>query len=243
MLVRMREALGLVAVSAVLAGMAGGADAPRILERAPEPPDATARYLFYLHGRIIETQGPEAVSPVFGRYEYHRILRAFADHGFTVVAEVRKDGAGTAFVEATARQVRGLLEAGVPGDHVTVVGFSKGGFLALGVCASVASDEVRYAILAGCSADPDRAARLGPRLRGRFLSLLDDSDRFSPSCETLFGHAGRVREKSEQVFETGLDHGLFYRPREDWTEALFSWVSSSPPARSAPTFDQGVDHR
>ncbi len=125
---------------------------------------------------------------------------------------------------------RDLLDAGVAGNHVTVVGFSKGGFLALGVSASVASDDVRYAILAGCGSDPDWVARLGPRLRGRFLSLLDDSDRFSPSCDTLFEHAGRVQEKSEHVFETGLDHGLFYRPREDWTEALFSWVRSSPPA-------------
>jgi hypothetical protein len=111
------------------------------------------------------------------------------------------------------------------------MGFSKGGALTLGVSALVAADEVGYAILAGCFADADGAAQRGPTLRGRFLSLLDRSDRFSPSCATLFANADRVREKTEHVFETGLDHGLFYRPREEWVDRVVSWAR---PARSNP---------
>jgi hypothetical protein len=215
------RALVALGVSVVLTG---AVESPAIFEQVPASPDPTARYLFYLHGRIIEVQGPEAVSPDFGRYEYRRLLETFAEHGFVVVAEVREDGAGAAFVESTARQVRGLLDAGVPADHVAVVGFSKGGFLALGVAAAVATDDVRYAVLAGCSADPDWAARRGPGLRGRFLSLRDRSDRFDPSCALLFEHAPRVRDRSEHVFETGLDHGLFYRPRDDWMDHLIAWL-------------------
>jgi dienelactone hydrolase len=164
------------------------------------------------------------VSPIFGRYEYQRILEAFAARGFVVVAEVRSDGAGADFVEATARQVRGLLQAGVPAGQITVMGFSKGGALALGVSALVAADEVRYAILAGCFGGPEGAAKRGPSLRGRFLSLFDRSDRFSPSCKALFGRAAHVREKTEHVFETDLDHGLFYEPRADWVDRVASWA-------------------
>jgi hypothetical protein len=224
-----------LAVVVACAGLAGPADAPdssdlsRILERAPASPDPAARYLFYLHGRIIEVQGPEAVSPAFGRYEYHRILETFAARGFVVVAEVRPDGAGAAFVEATARQVRGLLEAGVPAGQITVTGFSKGGALTLGVSALVAADEVGYAILAGCFGGAEGAARQGPSLRGRFLSLLDRSDRFSPSCKELFAHASHVREKEEHILETDLDHGLFYEPRAEWVDRVVSWAR---PARS-----------
>jgi hypothetical protein len=197
----------------------------RVLDRVPAAPNPAARYLFYLHGRIIEVQGPEAVSPDFGRYEYHRILETFVDHGFTVVAEVREDGAGGDFVQATAAQVRALLDAGVPADHVTVVGFSKGGFLTLGVSAAVGSDGVRYAILAGCSSAPEWVARTGPRLRGRFLSLYDRSDRFTPSCAPVFEAADRVRDKDEHVLDTGLDHGLFYRPRQDWVSRVVQWAT------------------
>jgi dienelactone hydrolase len=217
-----------VVVALVLAaGLAVASDEGRILEHVPDAPDPDARYVFYLHGRIIEVQGPEAVSPDFGRYEYRKILETFATPGFQVVAEVREDGAGAEFVEATAAQVRRLLEAGVPGDQITVVGFSKGGLMTLDVAAAVASDEVSYAILAGCRSDPGWVASLGPRLRGRFLSLRDRSDRFSASCEALFARATAAGEKREHVFETGLDHGLFYRPRPDWVDRVVGWAAGA----------------
>jgi hypothetical protein len=218
----MKTALPVVVALAMALGTVAAPATPRIVEHVPDTPDPDARYLFYLHGRIIEVQGPKAVSPDFGRYEYQQILEAFADRGFVVVAEVREDGAGRQCAVATARQVRHLLDAGVPARNVTVVGFSKGGFLALGVSAEVASEEVGYAILAGCGSD--LISRLGPRIRGRFLSLLDASDRFSPSCEPLFAAAEQVREKDQHVFETGLDHGLFYEPRPEWVDRVVDWA-------------------
>ena len=35
------------------------------------------RYLFYLHGKIIEDQGIPAISPDYGEYEYEAILDKF----------------------------------------------------------------------------------------------------------------------------------------------------------------------
>lgn len=219
----MRRGLAVAACWGLLAACAGSEES-RILERAPGQPDPAARYLFYLHGRIIEVEGPDAVSPVFGKYEYRGILEAFARRGFVVVAQVREDGAGAAFVNDTAEQVLVLLESGVPADHITVVGFSKGGFLTLGVSARVAADAVGYAILAGCSGDIGWAGQLGPKLRGQFLSLFDRSDRLSPSCEVLFAHSQHVRQKTEHVFDSGLDHGHFYSPREDWVDRVATWA-------------------
>jgi hypothetical protein len=219
----MKTVLALALALAPTVGSA--ADGGRILESAPESPDPAARYLFYLHGRIIEVQGPGAVSPVFGAYDYDGILKALAEKGFTVVAEVREDGAGREFAVETARQVRDLLQAGVPPRHITVVGFSKGGMLAVGVSTLVGADEVGYVILAGCSSDERWVSRVAPRVRGRFLSLFDSSDRLGPSCEPLYAAAEQLSQKEEHVFETGLDHGLFYRPRADWLDRVVAWAS------------------
>lgn len=49
------------------------------------------RFLFYLHGRIVEEQGAEAVSEQFGPYAYREILQAFSDRGFSVRSEVREN--------------------------------------------------------------------------------------------------------------------------------------------------------
>jgi glyoxylase-like metal-dependent hydrolase (beta-lactamase superfamily II) len=44
----------------------GAAGPGQILEDVPRAPDPATRYLFYVHGRILETQGRNASSPEFG---------------------------------------------------------------------------------------------------------------------------------------------------------------------------------
>src|SRR5882724_6168777 len=49
--------------------------------------DPKAKYLFYLHGRIIENQGIRPTDPRYGVYEYQQILDTLKDKGFIVVSE------------------------------------------------------------------------------------------------------------------------------------------------------------
>jgi hypothetical protein len=55
----------------------------------PTSIEPTNRYMFYLHGKIIEDQGIPAVSPEYGTYEYEAILEKLASFGFTVISEQR----------------------------------------------------------------------------------------------------------------------------------------------------------
>jgi hypothetical protein len=192
----------------------------------PETPDPAARYMLYLHGRILELEGRKAVSPDFGAYQYDTILEALAARGFVVIAEVRNFDAGAAFVRKVAGQVRRLLAAGVPARNITVAGFSKGGGLAVAVAVALADARVNYVFMAGCSKEPawvQRHAGVG----GRLLSLYEASDRFTPSCAPLFAKAAGAEEK-EIVFRSGLDHGHFYAPRADWLDALSAWALGKP---------------
>jgi metallo-beta-lactamase class B len=197
----------------------------RVLTDVPSPADPQGRYVLYLHGRILEEQGRQAVSPDFGRYEYDAVLRALADRGFTVIGEVRPRGTGPEYPRRVAGQVRRLLEAGVPPENVTVLGASKGGWLTLLTAAELGRDEVRYAVLAGCGRD---TVDLGPRLRGRILSVYDEKDRFRPSCEATFEQAPRLRGRKEVVVHTGLDHVLLYTPRPEWLDPVTEWIRAGP---------------
>ena len=199
-----------------------------VLDAVPAAPDPKARYLIYLHGRIIEEQGRQAVSPEFGRYEYDRILDAFVARGFTVIAELRGPDAGEPFAEKVAGQVRALRRAGVPPEHITVVGFSKGGGLAVAAAARAAEAGVNYAVLAGCSQEPAWVSRWAPSVRGLMLSLYDSSDRFKPSCAPLFAGAKGLSATKEVALTTGLDHGLFYAPRSEWLDPLTAWAVHKP---------------
>ena len=191
-----------------------------ILADVPAKPDPKSRYVFYLHGRILEVQGRNAVSPDFGRYEYDAILAALAARGATVIGEIRRDGAGQEFVERVAGQVRALTAAGVPAKNVAVVGASKGGNLTLRVSAALGDPEVSYVVLAGCGG----SAELAAALRGRILSIYDAKDRFEPSCGPTFAKALRLAAKREIVVKLGLDHGLLYKPYPEWVDPALAWI-------------------
>ena len=189
-----------------------------ILTEAPAKPDPRARYVFYLHGRILETQGRHAVSPDFGPYEYDRILEALAARGLTVIGEVRKEVAGREFAERVAGQVRRLKAAGVPSRHISLVGASKGAGMTLQVAAALADPEMSYVVLAGCSVD-DAAA-----LRGRILSVYDADDSLQPSCARTFAKATRLTAREEIVVKRGLGHGLLYKPHAEWVDPAVAWI-------------------
>ncbi len=205
------------------------APAGAVHEAVPDHPDPDATYLFYLHGAIIESQGRRPTHPEYGVYEYDQILDALAARGFQVISEARPAGTQVpAYAEKVADQVRSLVEAGVPADHIAVAGHSKGAMITLGVSSLLDPDRyagVRYVVMAGCfrGGSPIR----GLRLSGHLLSIYDDADRLAGSCDTVFTHAAGAEGAKEIVLHTGLGHGAFYSPRDVWLGPLTAWLTPS----------------
>lgn len=213
-----RPALALTAL--ICAAVHGSAAPGSVHNDVPPSIDPAGRYLIYLHGRILEVQGRNAVSPEFGRYEYDAILKALADKGLVVISEVRGGDAGPAYAKKVAGQVRRLMAGGVPASHITVAGFSKGGSLARATSAELGNPSVNFVIMAGCgrgAAEPSAAGRL----KGRMLSLYDASDEMAGSCRRLFAPGMQTKEVK---LTTGLRHGLFFRPRPEWLDLAADWA-------------------
>ena len=187
----------------------------------PDSIDPAARYLIYLHGRILEVQGRRATSPDFGRYEYDAILAALADKGLVVISELRGPDTGPDYAKKVAAQVRKLVAGGVPANHITVAGFSKGGFLARATALELADPAVNFVIMAGCGRGTDTVA--ARRLKGRLLSIYDESDEMAGSCQRLFASGMPTREVK---LTTGLRHGLFFHPRPEWVDLVADWARS-----------------
>src|SRR5215204_4667692 len=96
-----------------------------VLKDVPSTTDAKANYLFYLHGRLIENQGIRPTDPRYGVYEYEEILNTLAARGFTVVSEARaKDTDVNQYATKVVQQIKTLIKAGVPPQHITVLGAS-----------------------------------------------------------------------------------------------------------------------
>jgi hypothetical protein len=198
--------------------------------RFPTQIDPTKRYLFYMHGKIIEDQGLPAISPEFGQYQYEEILDALESYGFVVISEQRpKDADGWEYARRGASQVGELLTAGVPPGSITVVGASKGASIAAGVSYLVGNPDVNYVLLGSCHPSLiEQWKQQGVTLSGNVLAIRDAADdEFSGSCAELFNlsQGKGLSRRDELVLHVGTGHGILYHPMPEWVLPTVHWAN------------------
>ena len=163
---------------------------------------SAAPVVIYLHGRIIEEQGPAAISPEFGAYQYDAILDSLR----------------------VAGQVDSLLKAGIPAARIAVVGFSKGGGIAIQAAARLHRTDLTFVFMGACG-----DGNVPFKVAGRVLSVFEASDSLGRSCAALFATALPGTTHEERQIHTGLKHGAFYQPRSEWLEPVRAWIRRTPP--------------
>jgi hypothetical protein len=212
-----------VAGGLLLSAAPAPAQSGSVLHDVPAQPRPDARYLIYLHGRIIEEKGARPTDERFGTYEYQQILDTLAASGANVIAELRPQGTDfRAFGSHVADQVRRLLASGVPAERISVVGFSKGGAIAIIASALLGEPGVTFVFLGSCG--DWVKGRDDVDVRGRILSIYESSDELGTSCEPLFAQASDPGEPRELRIATGAAHGAFFRPRPEWLDPVYQWV-------------------
>ena len=196
----------------------------RIFTDLPVQIDANSRYLFYLHGAIIERAGVRPRHPEFGVYEYREILEVFAGWGFVVISEARPAGTiGAVYAEKVADQVGALMKGGVSPEHITVVGFSKGGGIAITASSILSEERLNFVFMGACGPWLDSRPEIVPH--GRLLALREKSDDLVGSCEELFARTTSEGERKEIILELGGGHGAFYRPQSEWLGPVVEWAN------------------
>jgi hypothetical protein len=194
-----------------------------ILDALPDDVSKTDKYLFFMHGNIVEKKGLPAKSKEYGAYEYESMLNAFSNDGLVVISEVRrKDTDINEFASRVAGQVKTLIDKGVPASNITVSGYSKGGRMTAVVSSLLANKQINYVILAGCRESDISEYNL--KLTGRVLSIYDKGDDQFGSCSALFETGGEDLVSHEIVLTLGKGHGAFYSPRKEWVEPMVNWA-------------------
>jgi len=198
-----------------------------IFDDVPAKIDPGARYLFHMHGWVVEELGQ--ADAVRTGYWYRLTVEALADRDFVVISEARSHGTDVrAYALTVARQVAKLRAAGVPSDHITVTGMSKGGVITVLTTAAIADPNVRFVVLAGCPLTwenyiPPLFQALGRAPQGRVLSMYDRYDSDVWSCSRYFQNSPGLTFK-EMIFDAGLGHALFYKPNRLWVDQVVAWA-------------------
>lgn len=198
----------------------------------------SAKYVFFLHGKTVEMEGPYSVHPHFGIYDYHGIVKSFQNEGFTVIGEIRPKGIKLdKYAGKIVRQIKTLLANGIPPEQITVVGFSKGNAITLLVSATLMNPNVNFVVMSGCH--HKRTLAQGPykkginrsvrSMKGRFLSIYDDSDPKCAACRRIFKNISDNSKFKKIELKSGMGHRLFYRPRKEWLEPVMEWIHEKHP--------------
>jgi len=187
---------------------------------------AQQRYIFYLHGRIVEVQGANAVDSIngFGPYKYNDILDSLRGRHFVVISEVRPlNTRPDEYALKVISQIDSLIRLKVSPDRITLIGGSKGAVIAMEVSSRYQNKQISYVIMAGCT---DGLYNNYPdiKLNGNVLSIFEKSDSFSTSCLKFRERSPNLAIYKEIELDTKLKHGFIYRPIKDWLNPAVNWA-------------------
>jgi hypothetical protein len=189
---------------------------------------AAPRYVIYLHARIVEESGRHPADPAFGNYEYDAILDSLRRAGFVVLSDQRPPRTDSdSFATHVAHQVDSLLRLGVSPHAVTVIGFSKGGWIAILASSRLHNPAVSFVFMGACG--PWAFERPDLHVTGRLLSLYETSDSSGVSCAPMFARRSPGSQIREIALSLGLGHGTFFQPRSAWLTPALAWAQGRDP--------------
>ena len=229
-----RALFSLATATLMMIALSLPASAGRIHTDVPAQIDPAARYLIYVHGARPESFPLSEPHPTRGLFEYQNILNALAASGFEVISELRMERTNPRRFARTRvlEQVKSLIAAGVPAQNITLAGFSKGGLIAMIVASQARQPKLNIVNMAGCGKGKSRQAydnflaNDASKLSGRMLSIYDQADKISGTCQDVSAKAPRMPFE-EEVLTVGGGHGTFYTPRKAWVDRVSSWAKAA----------------
>ncbi len=214
--------------------------AATIFQEVPDEVDLNKKYLFYSHGYIVEGENPTPTHPNWGTYDYPGILEKLASSDTVVISEHRTANSDPLkHAEKLKHQVDKLIAKGVSPRNITLIGFSRGGYITALASSAIQHADINYVLLAACTSS--LAQDEDVVLTGHILSIHERTDSVGSCSEVVKRNAKAVSSFKEVEISTGLEHGAFYRPTHAWISPLKSWlethVASVPytPQRSSIT--------
>lgn len=184
------------------------------------------KHLFFLHNRFLEEHKLDELHPEYGRTEYVEILEQFRKAGFKVISEQRKGNVNAReYASKIVAQIDSLIAKGVSPQFITVVGTSKGGYIAQYVSTLANNPDLNFVFIASFT-DDDIENLPGINYCGNILTIYEKSDSYGVSAIERFKASNcKNRQFKEVELNTGLQHGFLFKPLDDWINPSVQWAN------------------
>jgi len=183
------------------------------------------RYVIFLHNRFLETHEPGESHPTFGKMEYKEIINAFENSGLYVISEKRNGNVNVrTYAQRVVNQIDSLIKIGTQPGHITVIGTSKGGYIAQYVSTLANNPALNYVFVA-CYRDSDLHQIPEINFCGNILSIYEKSDPNGVSAKARKQASTCNMEHFKEIeLTTGMGHGFLFRPLNEWIEPSIKWA-------------------
>jgi len=186
------------------------------------------RYIFFLHNRFLEEHKLNEQHPEFGRTEYNEIIAEFEKSGFRVISEKRNGNVNAReYAIGTVTQIDSLIQKGIKPNKITVVGTSKGGYIAQYVSTLANNPELNFVFIASFQRyDIQNIPEIN--YCGNILTIFERSDPFGVSAIERRQNSTCVIENFKEIeLNTGMGHGFLFKPLKEWIEPTKKWANGN----------------
>lgn len=186
------------------------------------------RYIFFLHNAFIEENPLNVAHPEYGRAEYNEILDSYKKDNFIVFSEIRsKNTNGAKYAKKIEKQIKALLRKDIPANHITVIGTSRGGYIAQYVSTYLANPDVNFVFI-GCFRDSDLEQIPDINFCGNILTIYEKSDIYGVSAIKRKENSKCIIDHFKEIeLSTGLKHGFLYKADDRWIAPSKKWANGN----------------
>tara|TARA_B100000378_G_scaffold187997_1_gene152697 strand:- start:276 stop:920 length:645 start_codon:yes stop_codon:yes gene_type:complete len=186
------------------------------------------RYIFFLHNRFLEEHGLNESHPEFGRTEYKEILAEFEKSGIKVISEKRNGNVNARqYALGIINQIDSLIKNGIEPEKITIVGTSKGGYIAQYVSTLADNPELNFVFVASFrNNDLENIPEIN--FCGNILTIYEKTDPFGVSAiRRKENSTCEIKNFKEIELNTGMGHGFLFKPLKEWIEPTIKWANEN----------------
>jgi len=186
------------------------------------------RYVFFLHNAFVEENPLNVAHVEYGRAEYNEILDSYRKDNFIVFSEIRsKNTNGAKYAKKIEKQIKALLKKDVSPNHITVIGTSRGGYIAQYVSTYLKNPNVNFVFI-GCYRDSDIEDIPEINFCGNILTIYEKSDIYGVSAiKRKETSKLKINHFKEIELNTNLKHGFLYKASDDWIAPSKKWATEN----------------
>lgn len=186
------------------------------------------RVIFFLHNRFIENHDLNERHPEYGKAEYNEIISVFEKNGFKVISEKRDINTDhLRYAEKVKIQIDSLIESGVPSENITVVGTSKGGYIAQYVSTYASNPQLNFVFIASFR-NEDMENLPDINYCGNILTIYEKSDIYGVSAvKRKEASTCEIMHYKEVELTTGLKHGFLFKASNNWLDPIIKWANGN----------------